>query len=83
MSGIYNILLMKLLGLGDVDALLCVCMYVCMYTVNHKKGGSTFVTRLSGTNVTNFNKIHHMVSEQQLFKTSSSAIAERPRCRVC
>jgi len=24
--------------------------------------------RLSGTNVVNFNKIHHMVSEQQLFK---------------
>jgi len=24
--------------------------------------------RLSGTNVANFNKIHHMVSEQQLFK---------------
>jgi len=23
---------------------------------------------LSGTNVANFNKIHHMVSEQQLFK---------------
>jgi len=24
--------------------------------------------RLSGTNVANFNKIHHIVSEQQLFK---------------
>ena len=24
--------------------------------------------RLSGTNVANFNKIHHVISEQQLFK---------------
>ena len=29
---------------------------------------SSFNYRLSGTNVANFNKIHHMVSEQQLFK---------------
>jgi len=29
---------------------------------------SSFNYRLSGTNVVNFNKIHHMVSEQQLFK---------------
>jgi len=28
----------------------------------------SFNNRLSGTNVANFNKIHHMVSEQQLFK---------------
>ena len=28
---------------------------------------SSFNYRLSGTNVVNFNKIHHMVSEQQLF----------------
>ena len=30
---------------------------------------SRFNYRLSGTNVANFNKIHHIVSEQQLFKT--------------
>jgi len=30
---------------------------------------SSFNYRLSGTKVANFNKIHHMVSEQQLFKT--------------
>ena len=29
---------------------------------------SSFNYRLSGTNVANFNKIHHMLSEQQLFK---------------
>ena len=29
---------------------------------------SSFNYRLSGTNIANFNKIHHMVSEQQLFK---------------
>jgi len=29
---------------------------------------SSFNYRLSGTNSANFNKIHHMVSEQQLFK---------------
>ena len=29
---------------------------------------SSFNYRLSGTNVANFNKIHHIVSEQQLFK---------------
>jgi len=29
---------------------------------------SSFNYRLSGTNVANFNKIHRMVSEQQLFK---------------
>jgi len=29
---------------------------------------SSFNYRLSGTNVANFNKIHLMVSEQQLFK---------------
>ena len=29
---------------------------------------NTFNYRLSSTNVANFNKIHHMVSEQQLFK---------------
>jgi len=29
---------------------------------------NSFNYRLSGTNVANFNKIHHMVSEQQLFK---------------
>jgi len=29
---------------------------------------SSFNYRLSGTNVANFNKIHFMVSEQQLFK---------------
>jgi len=29
---------------------------------------SSFNYRLSGTNVVNFNEIHHMVSEQQLFK---------------
>jgi len=29
---------------------------------------SSFNYRLSGTNVANFDKIHHMVSEQQLFK---------------
>jgi len=28
---------------------------------------NTFNHRLSGTNIANFNKIHHMVSEQQLF----------------
>jgi len=28
---------------------------------------STFNYRLSGTSVANFNKIHHMVPEQQLF----------------
>jgi len=28
---------------------------------------SSFNYRLSGTKVANFNKIHHMVSEQQLF----------------
>ena len=28
---------------------------------------SSFNYRLSGTNVANFNKIHHMVPEQQLF----------------
>jgi len=28
---------------------------------------SSFNYRLSGTNVANFNKIHHMVSEQQIF----------------
>jgi len=29
---------------------------------------SSFNYHLSGTNIANFNKIHHMVSEQQLFK---------------
>jgi len=29
---------------------------------------SSFTYSLSGTNMANFNKIHHMVSEQQLFK---------------
>jgi len=29
---------------------------------------SSFNYRLSGTNIAYFNKIHHMVSEQQLFK---------------
>jgi len=29
---------------------------------------SNFNYRLSGTNVANFNKIHHIYSEQQLFK---------------
>ena len=29
---------------------------------------SSFNYRLSGTNIANFNKIHHMVSEQQLFE---------------
>jgi len=29
---------------------------------------SSFNYRLFGTNVENYNKIHHMVSEQQLFK---------------
>jgi len=29
---------------------------------------STFNYRFSGTNVASFNKIHHIVSEQQLFK---------------
>ena len=29
---------------------------------------STFNYRLSGTNIANFNKIHFVVSEQQLFK---------------
>jgi len=29
---------------------------------------NSFNYHLSGTNVVNFNKIHHMVSEQQLFK---------------
>jgi len=29
---------------------------------------SSFNYRLSGTNVANFNKIHHIVSEQQLFQ---------------
>jgi len=29
---------------------------------------SSFSYRLSGTNIANFNKIHRMVSEQQLFK---------------
>jgi len=29
---------------------------------------SSFNYRLTGTNVANFNKIHHMVYEQQLFK---------------
>jgi len=29
---------------------------------------SSFNCRLSGTNIANFNKIYHTVSEQQLFK---------------
>jgi len=29
---------------------------------------SSFNYRLSGTDIANFNNIHHMVSEQQLFK---------------
>ena len=29
---------------------------------------SSFNYHLSGTNIANFNKIHHIVSEQQLFK---------------
>jgi len=33
---------------------------------------SSFNYRLSGTNVANFNKIHHTVSEQQLFKEWNS-----------
>ena len=33
---------------------------------------SSFNYRLSGTNVANFNKIHHIVSEQQLFKKWNS-----------
>jgi len=32
----------------------------------------SFNYRLSGTNFANFNKIHHMVSEQQLFKKWNS-----------
>ena len=32
---------------------------------------SSFNYRLSGTNVANFNKIHPMVSEQQLFKNGT------------
>ena len=32
---------------------------------------SSFNYRLSGTNVANFNKIHHMVSEQQLLKNGT------------
>jgi len=32
---------------------------------------SSFNYRLSGTNVANFNKIHHTVSEQQLFKNGT------------
>jgi len=33
---------------------------------------SSFNYRFSGTNVANFNKIHHIVSEQQLFKKWNS-----------
>ena len=33
---------------------------------------SSFNYRLSGTNIANFNKTHHMVSEQQLFKKWNS-----------
>jgi len=33
---------------------------------------SSFNYRLSGTNIANFNKIHHIVSEQQLFKKWNS-----------
>jgi len=33
---------------------------------------SSFNCHLSGTNIANFNKIHHMVSEQQLFKKWNS-----------
>jgi len=33
---------------------------------------SSFNYRLSGTNVANFNKIRHIVSEQQLFKKRNS-----------
>jgi len=33
---------------------------------------SSFNCRLSGTNFANFNKIHHIVSEQQLFKKWNS-----------
>ena len=32
---------------------------------------SSFNYRLSGTNVANFNKIHYIVSEQQLFKNGT------------
>ena len=32
---------------------------------------TSFNYRLSGTNVANFNKIHHIVSEQQLFKNGT------------
>jgi len=32
---------------------------------------SSFNYRLSGANLANFNKIHHIVSEQQLFKNGT------------
>jgi len=43
---------------------------------------SSFNYRLSGTNVANFNKIHHTVSEQQLFKKEAllSRRAQRVHC---
>jgi len=37
-----------------------------LITVNYPL--SSFNYRLSGRNIANFKKIHHMVSEQQLFK---------------
>ena len=42
---------------------------------------SSFNYRLSGTNVANFNKIHHMVSEQQLFKQEAPLPRRAQRVR--
>ena len=42
---------------------------------------SSFNYRLSGTNVANFNKIRHIVSEQQLFKQVAQ-LSQRDRAAV-
>jgi len=43
---------------------------------------SSFNYRLSGTNLANFNKIHHIVSEQQLFKQEAQ-LSQRDRAAAC
>jgi len=43
---------------------------------------SNFNNRLSGTNIANFNKIHLMVSEQQLFKQEAQ-LSQRDRAAAC
>jgi len=43
---------------------------------------STFNYRLSGTNIANFNKIHHVVSEQQLLKKMELKKQKFPRWKI-